>query len=72
MNEILLNKALFVKRELTDCLRAANHGVQALGYDIDQYGREIVTIHYDNGYSREVNVSGDSHIAIISDVLRNL
>lgn len=60
----------FVKGPLTECLRAANCSVLALSYEVRRDGEEVVTVHFEGGGCRKVNVSGDSHLAIIQDVIR--
>jgi len=64
-------KRRFVENELNACLKAANIGVDHLEYvKRDACSPEIVTICYVGGGRRTVNVSGDSHLAIIEDVMR--
>lgn len=72
INDVYTAKANFVKGPLTECLRAANCGVMALSYSLYPNGEEIVTIHFEGGGRRSVNVSGDSHLSIISDVIRRI
>lgn len=73
-NDLYIEKLNFVKGPLTECLRAANCGVMALSYALRSDNKEIVTIHFDCecGCRRYVNVSGDSHLAIIQDVLKKI
>lgn len=64
-------KRQFVENELNVCLKAADIGVDHLEYvKRDEYSPEIVTICYVGGGRRTVNVSADSRLAIIYDVLR--
>lgn len=71
VSEIYENKRKFVEGELNACLKAANIGVDHLEYHKRALDSpEIVTIHFIGGGRRTVNVSGDSKLAIISDVLR--
>ena len=66
------NKPAFV-RELGELLRRySREDIEALTYDKDSDGFEAVTIRYGNGYERSVNVTGDSVIAILSDVYKAL
>ena len=71
-NDVYTAKANFVKGPLAECLRAADCHVHALSYAIRSDGEEIVTIHFDDGYRRYVNVSADNHLAIIKDVARKI
>ena len=66
------NKRDFV-RELGELLRRySREDIAALTYDKDSDGFEAVTIRYGNGYSRTVNVTGDSVIEILTDVYKAL
>ena len=66
------NKRDFV-RELGEFLRRySREDIAALTYDKDSDGFEAVTIRYGNGYSRTVNVTGDSVIEILTDVYKAL
>lgn len=69
MKEVLERKKRFVENELSACLKAADCDVVGLEYSIDG-GEEIVTIHFVGGGKRAVYVGGDSHSAIIRDVMR--
>lgn len=69
MNE---NKSDFV-RELGELLRRySREDIAALTYHMDSDGFEAVTIRFGNGYEKTVNVTGDSVIAILSDVYKGL
>lgn len=71
VSEIYENKRKFVEGELNACLKAANIGVDHLEYHKRALDSpEIVTICFVGGGRRTVNVSGDSKLAIIRDVLR--
>ena len=64
------NKAGFV-RELGELL--ANYtkdrtGVKSMEYTEDRDGFEAVTIYFDNGAERSVNVTGDSCLGIVDDL----
>ena len=64
-------KRQFVENELNACIKAAKVGVDHLEYTKqDAHSPEIVTICFIGGGRRFVNVSGDSHLAIIEDVMR--
>ena len=70
-NDVYVEKLNFVKNELAACLRAATDGgVVRLDYSYEPGHGEIVTIYFENGSRRKVNVDADSHLAIIQDVLR--
>lgn len=68
------NKSGFVQ-ELGELLReytGGRTGVQYLEYSKDPDGFEAVTICFDSGHDRTINVTGDSIIAIIRDVTKAL
>lgn len=69
MDKVCQSKKEFVENELRACLLAAKCGVEDLTYEQENYG-EFVTIHFTGGGKRRCNVSGDSHLAIIEDVLK--
>lgn len=51
----------------------ANIGVDHLMYSAEsEGGMEIVTICYDDGWTRKVDVTGDSNLAIIKDISRRV
>lgn len=71
VSKVYEDKRKFVENELNACLKAANIGVDHLEYHKRAPDSpEIVTICFIGGGRRTVNVSGDSKLAIISDVLR--
>lgn len=64
------DKTLFV-HNLGALLAQTREGVTGCSYRNDREKRlELVTIHYTNGYTREVNVSLDSYTALIRDVTK--
>lgn len=69
MDKVYQLKREFVENELKACLLAAKCGVEDLTYTQETYG-EYVTIHFVGGGKRRCNVSGDSCLAIIEDVLK--
>lgn len=69
MNE---NKQAFVEALGTILATFSREEIVRMDYDKDSDGFEAVTIRYGNGYSRTVNVTGDSCIAIMHDVYRAL
>lgn len=70
-NDVYVAKFNFVKNELTSCLQAATDGgVVRLDYSYEPGRGEIVTIFFENGSRRKVNVDAYSHLAIIQDVIR--
>ena len=69
-----MNKKQFVETILSETISIASgrgtHGwVAGLSFDEEI---EVVTIHCKNGYTYEVNVYGDSHLAIIEDVMKEV
>ncbi len=72
-------KKQFVENELTDCLKAADCGVQRLGYyrrfqiksgKMTYTGEEYIDVHFESGSLRTVCVTGDSRLAMIKDVMK--
>lgn len=57
---------------LCETLKATRgqHDVVALKYEILDNGDERVTIEYEQGGSHQVNVSMDSGVAMIRDIMR--
>ena len=62
------DKAIFV-RNLGWLLSQTREGVR--GCRLEQNGTTAV-ITYKNGYERKVNINGDSYMAIIKDVAKNV
>lgn len=60
----LLCEALRATRDQEDLI--------AITYDKNTIGDETATLTYLNGYKRSVNVTLDSGIAMIRDILKNL
>ena len=65
------NKVAFVKA-LGAALAYSRAGVIDLNYDKDPDGFEAVTILFEGGGERTVNVTGDSCLAILHDVYKVL
>lgn len=65
------DKAMFVKA-LGAALAYSRTGVIDLDYDKDPDGFEAVTILFADGGERTVNVTGDSCLAIMSDIYKAL
>ncbi len=72
-------KKAYVENELTACLKAADCGVERLGYyrrfqiksgKMTYTGEEYIDVHYASGGLRTVCVTGDSRIAMLKDVLK--
>lgn len=63
-------KRRFVKNHLEPLIKAVDGSVDAVVYS--HGGQELVTIYYDNEYSRRIDVGGDSLAALTRDVMRNL
>ena len=61
---IFEKKKEFVEGTLSACMVEANIGVDHLMYSAEsEGGMEIVTICYDDGWTRKVDVTGDSNLA---------
>ena len=66
------DKALFV-RNLGALLAQTRKNVSGCSYSYNREKRqETVTIHYTNGYERDVNVYMDSYLALVRDVARHV
>lgn len=70
-------KKNFVTRELSRCIAASHPGVVKLEYHMHDDGDgwqydEIVIIRFDSGFTKRVNVTGNSLHAIVVDVLSAL
>lgn len=50
----------------------AGVGLEAIRYEQLTNGDEIAVLMYDNGYRKSVNISCDSGVALMRDILRNL
>lgn len=67
-NKEVITQALF------QALKTTVEGVNMAEMKYQQLGNgdELVTIIYDNGYRKTVNVSCDSGVALMKDVLREI
>lgn len=73
MVTVFEKKKEFVEGPLSACMVEANIGVDHLMYSAEsEGGMEIVTICYDDGWTRKVDVTGDSNLAIIKDISRRV
>ena len=50
----------------------AGDGLESIKYEQLNNGDEIAVLMYDNGYRKSVNISCDSGIALMRDILRNI
>ena len=67
------NKKSFVENELSMALERADNSIDKVLYNYDEAkASETVFVIYKNGYKKEINVTGDSKIAIMLDVSKNL
>lgn len=48
----------------------AGVGLEAIKYEALSNGDEIAVLMYDNGYRKSVNISCDSGVALMRDILR--
>lgn len=63
------NKKSFVENELSMALERADNNIDKVLYNYDEAKvSETVFVIYKNGYKKEINVAGDSKIAIMLDV----
>ena len=67
------NKKSFVENELSMALEKADNSIDKVLYNYDEAkASETVFVIYKSGYKRKINVTGDSKIAIMLDVSKNL
>lgn len=66
------NKADFTTELGALLAKYSREDIAALTYHKDDDGFEAVTIRFENGYEKTVNVTGDRVIAIMVDVYRAL
>lgn len=72
LEDYMKGKADF-SESLTATLRGINEDVSAIKYSVGvKSHNEIVTIEYRNGYTKLVNVTGDSLKALAIDVIEAL
>lgn len=69
MNEVQQEKCAWVNGYLSAALANADIDVRRVRYTVDG-AEERVTVIFDNGYTKRVNVTGDSCKAIMADVLK--
>ena len=66
------DKGLFV-RNLGALLAQTREGVVGCEYHNDRKNQiEMVTVEFNNGYTKTINVTMDSYLAVIRDVCRNI
>ena len=67
------NKKTFVENELSMALKRSDNSIDKVLYNYDEAkASETVFVMYKIGYKKEINVTGDSKIAIMLDVSKNL
>ena len=67
------NKKSFLENMLSMALERAGNSIDKVLYNYDEAkASETVFVIYKSGYKREINVTGDSKIAIMLDVSKNL
>lgn len=66
------DKGLFV-RNLGALLAQTREGVVGCEYHNDRKNQiEMVTVEFDNGYTKTINVTMDSYLAVIRDVCKQI
>lgn len=74
--EVCKDKATFVEYYLKPLLRAAKPSIADVLYDYyfngDSAIDEVVQVHYNGGSSLSINVSRDSKMQLVDDVMRGL
>lgn len=67
-----VDKAMFV-RNLGALLAQTREGVVGCEYHNDRKNqKEMVTVEFNNGYTKTINVTMDSYLALIRDVCGNI
>lgn len=67
-----LEKYSFVSHELRLLLQRISKDIIDISYTVTDVGEEEVTVTWQNGYKRRINVTGDSFKGIVWDVLRRV
>lgn len=65
-------KSSFVYNELWLLIRAIDKDITDISYSVTDVEEEEVTVTWQNGYKRRINVTGDSLKGIVWDVLRRI
>ena len=65
------DRCLFVEN-LGWLLRQTREGITNMRLPLRKEDTETVTIHYRDGGTEEINISGDSYMAIFKDVAKHL
>lgn len=65
-------KKAFVQDKLKPLLIAARLDIKDVIYEAGNGNGEWITISYTNGHTVKCNVSGDSHIALVRDTVKDL
>ena len=66
------------KQNIINCLfqtlkqTVAGVGLEDIRYEQLTNGNEIAVLMYDNGYRKSVNITCDSGVALMRDILRNI
>jgi hypothetical protein len=66
------NKATFVTALGELINKHTRLSVDHTEYVTDNYNREYVRITYNNGYTKDIDITADSNIAIMLDVAKTL
>lgn len=72
--DVVMEDKDLICKELAKLLKLTinQSDLKSLRYEILDNNDEIVTLEWDNGYQKKVNVSADSGIAMVRDILRAL
>lgn len=65
-------KSSFVYNELWLLIRAIDKNITNISYSVTDAEEEEVTVTWQNGFKRRINVTGDSLKGIVWDVLRRI
>lgn len=72
-----MNKPLTISTEqwvelLGSLLYFSDRGIDHCEYHPDDERMDTIWVVYDNGYKREINVTGDSRYGMLLDVIRHM
>lgn len=72
MTDVQRDKRQFVKRHLKGIMKALDHDITHMEYNVTDDNDEFVIIQRKNGRTRRVNVTADSLSAMTRDVIGSL
>ncbi len=72
MTNVQKEKHVFVKSELSMLLRRCDRSIDEVDYVVLEDGTEIVKVIWEKGYYKCVDVTCDSLMQIVKDVLKEI